>query len=183
MDTLDDAQVFLPELWATYAKFQPDKDAVICGARRATWFEFSRSMNKVANRLGAAGVGKGDRVAVLMANSIEMLEIMFGVVKAGACVVPLSTLLSSEQIATMIADSGACMLFVSAPHDDLIEPGRGGLCGVRDDGFVAFGFKRPGWRDLGAWTGGAAETEPAVRLAMERLILPELPHLIGQLRK
>lgn len=167
MDTLDNAQVFLSELWATYAKFQPDKDAVICGARRATWSAFNRGMNKIANRLGAEGVGKGNRVAVLMADSIEMLEVMFGVVKAGACVVPLSTLLSSEQLATMVADSGACMLFVSAPHDALIEPVRAGLSGVRDDGFVAFGFKRPGWHDLGAWTGGAAETEPAVRLAMD----------------
>ena len=48
----------------------------------------------MANALNARGIGPGCQVAVLMGNSVEIVEIMFGVVRAGACVVPLSGLLT-----------------------------------------------------------------------------------------
>ena len=76
-DTLDDTHVYLPELWATYAKFQPGKEAIVCGGRRVGWGAFNAGMNRVANRLIALGLGRGDAVAVLMGNSAEMLAVVY----------------------------------------------------------------------------------------------------------
>ena len=66
------------------------KPAIICDDQQRTWSGFVRNINRVANYLISNGIKKGDRVAVLMGNSPEMLECLFGVIRAGACVVPLS---------------------------------------------------------------------------------------------
>ncbi len=80
---LDDPQVFIPDLIANHARFQPAKEAFACGDVRRHWGEFDRNISRVANALIAAGIGRGDRVAVLMGNRVEMLEVLFGVVRGG----------------------------------------------------------------------------------------------------
>lgn len=163
MHTLDDTQVYLPELWATHARFTPDKPALICGDRRLTWRELNAGLNRVANRLLEMGVGRGKKVAVLMTNSPEMFQIMFGIVKAGACVVPISALLTSRQIAALVDDSDAEVLFASAGVRDLIEPVVADLGRVAEGGRIAVGFEAQGWRTCESWLGDAPEREPRVR--------------------
>jgi acyl-CoA synthetase (AMP-forming)/AMP-acid ligase II len=164
---LDETQVYLPELWATYASSQPAKTAVICGSRRQTWRELNESWNRIANRLRAAGVGRGDKVAVLMNNSIETLHAMFGVVKAGACVVPISTLLTPEQVATLLEDSESVGLFVSDPTRATADAALRTNAVLRKDLRIVVGMAVPGWTTLDTWLGDAPATEPDVRYAME----------------
>ena len=124
MDTLDDTSVLIPDVFEVHARTQPQKEAVVCGAVRRTWGDFAANINRVANALNARGIGPGQQVAVLMGNSVEILEIMFGVVRAGACVVPLSGLLTGEQLATLIDDSDAVALFATADFIDRLGPDR-----------------------------------------------------------
>jgi acyl-CoA synthetase (AMP-forming)/AMP-acid ligase II len=163
MQGLDDCQLMLPELWATWARFQPDKTAVVCGAARRTWSEFNAGMNRVANGLLAAGVGRGERVALVMSNSIETLEVMFGIAKAGACIVPVSGLLTADQVAVLLDDSDAVALFVSAPFRALVEPQLARRPALRRGLAFAHGFEAPGFRDLAAWRDAAPGHEPPVR--------------------
>lgn len=163
---IDDAQVFLPDLMATHAKFQPHKEAVVCGAVRRTWGDFDRNMNRIANRLIAAGIGRGDKVAVLMSNSVEILECMFGIVRSGACVVPLSGLLTADQIAGLITDSDSIAIFGSAEYRSHINTVRGGLGNVRDDGFIAHGFTGDGWLSFNDFIAGASDRNPMVDHAL-----------------
>ena len=88
MTGLDDPQVFIPELFASHARYFPDRPAVVVGEVRRTWGEFDRNISRVANALLARGIGRGDRVAVLMGNRADTLEVIFGIVRAGACAVP-----------------------------------------------------------------------------------------------
>ncbi|MFC3231406.1 class I adenylate-forming enzyme family protein [Marinibaculum pumilum] len=164
---IEDAHVFLPELWAGFAEFQPRKTALVCDGVRRDWAGFNAGMNRVANRLNAAGIGRGDRVAVVMANSVTMLEVMFGVVKAGACVVPLSAMLTGEQIAALAADAGARALFASAGLHESLEPHRDRLSGIDAGLWFLHGATAPGWQALAPWLDGAPEHEPAVRYDME----------------
>lgn len=165
--SLDDTQVYLPELWATYARFQPDKTALVCGGRRQSWRELNSGMNRVANRLLSAGVGRGDKIAVLMTNSIEMVHAMLGVVKAGACVVPVSTLLTPAQVATLLQDSGAIGLLVTAATRALADAALASGCALRGDLRIMLGGPADGWRDWTTWLVDAPEGEPPVRYAME----------------
>ena len=69
MEELDDAQVFLPDIWASHALYNPNKEAVICGQERITWGELGQDLNRIANVLLSEGISRGDRVVVLMSNS------------------------------------------------------------------------------------------------------------------
>ena len=96
--SLDYAEITIPEIFSSHGKFRKHQEAVVCGSVRRTWGDFNDNMNRVANALLASGVARGDRVVVMMGNSVEILEVMFGIVKAGCCVVPLSGLLTGQQL-------------------------------------------------------------------------------------
>jgi len=164
---LDDTQVFLPELWASHARFRTDKTALVCGAARLSWGDLNRRCNRVANALLAAGAGRPAKVAVLMNNSIETAVVMLGIVKAGACLVPISTMLTRAQVATMLTDSGACVLFASDATRVLADAALEQLGDSPDDRgehlLVCTGEAVGRWQSLVDWLQGAGEGEPPVR--------------------
>src|SRR5215510_14565864 len=84
--------VSIPIRIAPHARMFPDRRAVVCEGRTRTWREFDRRLNKIARTLAGMGIGKGDKVAILAGNSVEYLETFIGGLRAGACVVPLSTM-------------------------------------------------------------------------------------------
>ena len=86
----------------THGTYQPEKPAICCGEITRLWKDFRQNINKVANFFKKMGVHKGDNVALLIGNRPEILELIFGIVKMGACVVPLSGLLTKEQITVLV---------------------------------------------------------------------------------
>ena len=167
MSGLDDCHLFLPELWATHARHNPEKEAVVCGDVRRSWREFDAAQNRVANALLAAGIGRGHAVAVLMPSSVDILEVMFGIVRAGACVVPLSALLTPDQLATLIDDSGAVAVFCGAGLVDRLDAVRGRLGKVRADGWIAHDGAAPGWTSFTDFLGSAPDTFPDVAYRLD----------------
>ena len=82
----------------THGTYQPEKPAVCCGEITRLWRDLKQNVNKVANFFKEKGINKGDNVALLVGNRPEIIELIFGIVKTGACVVPLSGLLTKEQV-------------------------------------------------------------------------------------
>src|SRR4051794_10661457 len=68
----------------------PDKTALICGLQRLSYAEVDQGANRLANDLIAAGIEKGDRVAVYAANSAETVLSIFAILKAGAVFVVIN---------------------------------------------------------------------------------------------
>ncbi|MBE6532126.1 MAG: acyl--CoA ligase [Ruminococcaceae bacterium] len=66
--------------------------------REITWREFDVKANRFANLLFTRGVRRGDKVAILLMNCLEWLPIYFGILKAGAIVVPMNYRYSSDEI-------------------------------------------------------------------------------------
>ncbi len=66
------------------ARSLPGKTALVCGERRLTYGELDQSANRLAQSLIAAGVHRGDRVAVYLENSVEAVVSIFAILKAGA---------------------------------------------------------------------------------------------------
>ncbi|MGM0583411.1 MAG: class I adenylate-forming enzyme family protein [Pseudomonadota bacterium] len=163
-DRLDTPQPSLSDILATHARHHPGKEAVVCGATRRSWAEFDANISRIAHALRESGVGRGDVVAVMMGNSAEMLECLFGAVRAGACVAPLSGLLTGEQLEGLVKDCGAGHAFVSAEFRDRVELFRE-RAGLR--GWVSHGFEGPGWTPLPDFAGGQPTTPPAVTLEAE----------------
>ena len=80
-------------LFSRHSRYRPNHLAVVFEDQRLTWLEFNQSINRLANALLGMGIQKGDKVATLLPNCLELLETYWAVAKIGAVVVPLSTLL------------------------------------------------------------------------------------------
>ena len=153
MGAYDVPRPLIPDLIAQHGRWQASKPALLCGERRLTWREFDRATSQVASGLRAAGLGPGSRVAVLMANSAEMAEVLFGCGRARVSVVPINLSVTDAAVAAMIRDSGATAVAASGAHcarvDSLVANGdlpatllRIGL-GAPAGGWIDY----PGWRD------------------------------------
>ncbi len=66
--------------------------------REMTWRQFDDAANRFANLLISQGIGKGDKVAILIMNCLEWLPIYFGILKAGAVAVPMNYRYTAEEI-------------------------------------------------------------------------------------
>src|SRR5262245_42289095 len=89
----------------------PDRDAVVLGDTRLSYAEVNAAANQVANLLVERGIGPGDRVALSCPNIPYFPIVYYGILKAGAAVVPLNVLLKSREIAYHLTDSGAKAYF------------------------------------------------------------------------
>jgi long-chain acyl-CoA synthetase len=165
-ETLDDYQVLIPDLLASHARFQPRKEAVICGDVRRSWAEFDANISRVAHALAAQGLGRGDKVAVLMGNSVEILEVVFGIVRAGACAVPLSGLLTGDQLAALISDSGAVAAFATPEFQAKLDSASTAPGCLRAHLKVLHGAPvlPAGWKSLDDFVAHQPTHQPDVRL-------------------
>ena len=100
----------------------PAKLALADSKNKLTWHQLDQRLNQTANALIGQGIQANERVAILGRNSVEYATLFLGALRAGICIVPLSTLASSDTLASMINDSGAKLLFVSKDYWGLIEP-------------------------------------------------------------
>ncbi|MCL4291399.1 MAG: AMP-binding protein, partial [Thermoleophilia bacterium] len=101
----------------------PDRIAVVQGERRLTYRELERRTGALAGALAAAGVERGDRVAVLAPNSPALLEAHYGIPGAGAVLVALNVRLGAAEIAGILEHSGARLLLVDRELEHLAPAG------------------------------------------------------------
>jgi len=94
------------------AAVYPDKIAVVHGAQRTTYRQFSERVNRLANGLKAMGIGKGDKVAFLCPNIPPMLEAHYAVPMIGAVLVSVNVRLSPGEISYIINHSDSKAVFV-----------------------------------------------------------------------
>src|SRR5690606_41107518 len=87
-----------------YELNEPDKVALDDQGRSVTWQELVGQVNAIANRLRAAGLQVGDKVAGLYENSAEYVALYLGTLEAGGCMLPLSGMASEETLELMIHD-------------------------------------------------------------------------------
>ncbi len=124
----------LATLIARHARFRPERTAVVFGDERLTYAELDARVARAANLLRSLGIGPGDKVATVLANSRESLELIWAVPAVGAALVPLSPLLMPSGLASLLRDSDAkCLVseramlpVLAAIRDDLapLLPGR-----------------------------------------------------------
>lgn len=94
--------------WREYALMQPQAGEPF--RRELSWLDFDKKANRFANLLLTRGCCKGDKVAVLLMNSLEWLPIYFGILKAGAIAVPLNYRYTAEEILYCINKADCTML-------------------------------------------------------------------------
>ncbi len=97
----------------------PDRTAIVFGDSRFTYTQVNGAANQVANLLVSRGVQPGDKVALSCPNLPYFTIVYYGILKAGAAVVPLNVLLKPREVAYHLDDSDAVAYFAFEGTADL----------------------------------------------------------------
>ena len=144
------------------AKVDPEKPALVCDGRTVTWGAFDQRINKIANLLLSMGVAKGDNIAIISPNSIPYAELFMGILRAGACVTPLSTMASPDALKKMLTDCGAKAIFVAEQYLGLVE----GFVTDLDISRFAIDFDHDAFQPFERAVQGADDTDPEIAIDM-----------------
>jgi len=103
-----------------WAEAEPGRVAIIHlgeeGVRTWTYGELKRASDRLANAFRGRGIGRGDRVAILLPQCPEVMIVHFAAMKCGAVVLPLFTLFGPDALAFRLADSGARAVVTDAEN-------------------------------------------------------------------
>ena len=112
-----------PERYRTWREFSLIEPIASKEYRRSiTWAEFDKMANRFANLLLSKGIKKGDKVAILLMNSLEWLPIYFGVLKTGALAVPMNYRYTSDEIKYCLDLADCCCLIFGPEFIGRVEP-------------------------------------------------------------
>lgn len=121
---------------AKRAHLNPNVEAVVDVAtdRRFTFREVDDRANAIADALLARGIKKGDRVGILMMNSVEFFESFMGMAKIGAVSVPLNWRLVADELSYILKDAGATALLYSSEFGEVVADihGRGDATDIEE---------------------------------------------------
>lgn len=142
--------LLIPDILAQNQAYLGSKPAVIVDDDVVTWAEFGCGTSRAANALLATGLSHGDRVVVLMKNSYEMVEAMFGIIRAGLVAVPLNVSIADEAITVMVRNAKAKAIIASGEHVHRVEELRSQVDELVGDRFIAPDSTVDGWLDYAA---------------------------------
>ncbi|MEU2257773.1 long-chain-fatty-acid--CoA ligase [Nocardia xishanensis] len=97
-----------------HAHLMPDRPALVFRGVTTTWADLRRRVSALAGALEDRGVGRGDRVAVLMSNRPEFLETVLAANAVGAIAVPVNFRLTPDEVRFILSDSGSVALAADA---------------------------------------------------------------------
>src|SRR4051794_27271874 len=138
---------------ARHARKTPDVTALRFDGAGRSYAELDERVTRLARALQQRGVGVGDRVAVLALNGMEAWESYLAGVRLGAIVVPVNFRLVADEVAYVLADSGAVALVVDTALTEVAAKAREQAPGVRvvltiggghEEGPAAAGAPPPG---------------------------------------
>ena len=135
----------------------PDKTAIIDGATTLTFAEFDAVVDRTAAAIDAAGLGKGDRLALLSHNCWQFAVLDFAAARVGVVLVPINFMLGAKEIGFILGQSGAKGFVV----EDALVPAAEMALGTLPDGSAVDvrvmigsggGPVSAGWTEIAEWT-------------------------------
>jgi long-chain acyl-CoA synthetase len=148
----------LGSLPTRHAAYRPRHTALIFEDIRLDYRSLDERLNRVAHALRSIGLVRGDAVATILGNRLELLEIYWAAAKLGLVVVPLSPLLRGQALRTLIEDANAAVLVTEVAHAGAVDEIRRELHHVPDELYLLVDHDgRDGYRDYHA----LCEREPA----------------------
>jgi crotonobetaine/carnitine-CoA ligase len=116
-----DKETTLPATLFARAEATPDAPFVTFEGRTSTYGDQASSAAQAAAALAALDVGRGDKVALMMGNSLEFLDLWFGISLLGAVMVPVNTALKGDGLRYILEHSGAGVVVVDGAFVDAVE--------------------------------------------------------------
>ncbi|MFE3954453.1 class I adenylate-forming enzyme family protein [Nocardia sp. NPDC059091] len=103
------------------ARRVPGRDALVFGERRYTYAELDAEVDRVAGVLARHGISKGDRFALMAANSDRFVIAFYAAHRLGAIFVPINPALAAPELDYLVRDSGAAMLVFDAAATGVVR--------------------------------------------------------------
>ncbi|MBJ8342882.1 long-chain fatty acid--CoA ligase [Antrihabitans sp. YC3-6] len=100
------------------ARNNGSRTALRCGRAELTYTEFDEASARAATYLERAGIEPGDRVGLMLPNTMAFAVAFYGILRAGAVAVPMNPLLKSREIEYYLANTGATALFATPTFAD-----------------------------------------------------------------
>jgi len=157
----------LGQMLKVNAKKFPNAMALKDRERSFTYPEVNRRVNRLAHSLLSLGLNKGDRVAALLENSTEIVEIYLATAKTGLVIVPISFRLIGLEVEYIVNNSDAKAFIVHDEFTPTVDAIRPNLKKVAPDNFIVVGEAREGYREFEALIRMAPESEPEVKVEPE----------------
>lgn len=139
---------------AAAAERAPDRIALICRERAITYAQYLRAVGGLAAYLAAHGV-RGERVSIMMSNSIEMAVAMLGAMAAGAQMSPINPFFTANELRPLLNDASPRVLLCDAAS---LDKARALAAELGIPHVAAFA---PGMLSIDAWIDDAGMTLPA----------------------
>ena len=98
------------------ANHHPSKTAIIEQKSKKSFFQLKSDVDHLNAYLASSGVQKGDKIALIVPNSMEFVNIFLAIGKLGAVAVPINTFLKSEEFEYILGDCGAKILFCGVEY-------------------------------------------------------------------
>jgi fatty-acyl-CoA synthase len=110
------------DLLTNRARLTPDREALFTlpGGQRYTYGELNARANRLANWMRELGVEKGDRVSILAHNSIEYIDLFYGLAKIGAILAPLNWRLVARELVYIVNDCQPKVLLCGPEFTDVL---------------------------------------------------------------
>lgn len=130
--------------------------------RETTFADFDRHTNQVANALLAEGLKKGDRIAYLGKNSDHYFELLFGAAKIGVVMTPVGWRLAPPEVAYIVADAGAPLLFVGP---EVVGAAREALAELKAVRPIAMEPCEADWPLYEDWREAHSDADPGIQIS------------------
>jgi acyl-CoA synthetase (AMP-forming)/AMP-acid ligase II len=149
------------------AKKFPATVALKDSKRAFTYPEVNRRVNKLAHSLLSLGLEKGDKVAVLLENSIEIVEVYLATAKTGLVIVPINFRLVGPEVEYIVKNSDARALVVHDEFTPCVDGIKRNLADIKPESYIVVGEERDGYREYESFIQGAPDSEPQVQVEPE----------------
>jgi acyl-CoA synthetase (AMP-forming)/AMP-acid ligase II len=150
----------LGQIQRVNAKKFPNTVALKDAQRAFTYPEMNKRVNKLANSLTKLGLQKGDKVAVLLENCIEICELFLATAKSGVIIVPINFRLVSSEVEYIVDNSDAKAFVVHDQFAATVEPIRVNLKNIPAKNYVIVGKPREGYCTYEEFIQGSPDSEP-----------------------
>jgi long-chain acyl-CoA synthetase len=150
----------LGTLPSRHARYRPHHTAVVFEEQRVTFREFNGGVNRLAHALLDQGIARGEKIATLLPNCMELLDVYWAAAKTGAVVVPLSPLLRGKGLSSLLKDPDPAMIVTTEEFSGELDSVRHHLPGIGPDRYVLVDGRKTGYVNFGDMTAGKDETDP-----------------------